>query len=247
MWGFGLRGSVRDRGSGPARRAVAGISAVAAAILVFASAPPSALAASTAGCDPLDSSLCLLPWPNDFFTQPDPSAPTGLRVDISPLATPANGAGVPIDPTDWNRLDGFSPGSPIVTHVPGMDNPQAFAKTDPPTNTDIARSLEGDSPIVVLDATTGVRWPVWAELDRALDLNGNPPPPDRTGLLIHPAVNFTEGHRYIVALRNLRDAQGHVLAPQPAFVDLVSPGGAPGRCARGSGDPGRSACRAGAR
>jgi hypothetical protein len=110
---------------------VAGIAAVAAAILVFAWAPPSAVAALTAGCDPLDPSLCLLPWPNDFFTQPDPSAPTGLRLDISPLATPANVAGMPIDPTDWNRLDGFSPGSPIVTHVPGMDNPQAFAKTAP--------------------------------------------------------------------------------------------------------------------
>jgi hypothetical protein len=227
MWRLGLRGSGRDRGSGPARRAVAGISAVAAAILVFAWAPPSALAAATAGCDPLDPSLCLLPWPNDLFTQPDPSAPTGLRLDISPLATPANVAGVPIDPTDWNRLDGFSPGSPMVTHVPGMDNPQAFAKTAPPTNTDIARSLERDSPIVVLDATTGARWPVWAELDRAVDLNGNPPPPDRTGLLIHPAVNFAEGHRYIVALRALRDAEGHVLAPQPAFADLVSPRGKP--------------------
>jgi hypothetical protein len=56
-----------------------------------------------------------------------------------------------------------------------MDNPQAFVSTDPPTNIDIARSLERGPPVVVIDATTGRRWPVWAELDRSVDLNGNPP------------------------------------------------------------------------
>src|SRR5579885_690117 len=117
-------------------------------------------------CDPIDPSACMLPWPNNFFTRPDASSATGLRLNVNTLATPRNAAGAPIDATDWNRLDGFSPGSPIVTHVPGMDNPQAFTNTDPPTNIDIARSLDRNSPIVLLDATTGRRWPAWAELDR---------------------------------------------------------------------------------
>ena len=60
-------------------------------------------------CDPIDPSLCLLPWPNDFFTRPDPSTATGRRLSIDPQATPQNDAGTPVDPTDWNRLDGFSP------------------------------------------------------------------------------------------------------------------------------------------
>ncbi len=178
-------------------------------------------------CDPIDPSDCLLPWPNDFFTRPDPSTATGLRLNVNTLATPRNAAGAPIDATDWNRLDGFSPGSPIVTHVPGMDNPQAFTNTDPPTNIDIARSLDRNSPIVLLDATTGRRWPAWAELDRSVDLNGNPPPPAQTALIIHPAINLREGHRYIVALRHLRDAQGHVLRPQPAFAQLADGHGKP--------------------
>jgi hypothetical protein len=72
-------------------------------------------------CGPIDPSVCLLPWPNDFFTRPDRSTATGRRLAIDPLATPRNVAGAPIDTSDWNRLDGFSPGSPIVTHVPGMD------------------------------------------------------------------------------------------------------------------------------
>lgn len=178
-------------------------------------------------CDPIDPSLCLLPWPDNFFTRSDPSTATGRRLAISPKATPQNADGTPIDPTDWNRLDGFSPGSPIVTHVPGMDSPRAFANTKPPTNTDIARSLHRRSPIVVIDAHTGRRWPVWAELDRSVDLNGNPPSPAQTALIIHPAKNLAEGDRYIVALRNLKDAQGRVLEPQPAFADLVSRHGKP--------------------
>ena len=48
---------------------------------------------------------------------------------------PRNVAGKPIDPTDWNRADGFSPGSLIVTYVPGLD--LAFAKTDAVPITDI--------------------------------------------------------------------------------------------------------------
>ena len=37
-------------------------------------------------------------------------------------------------------------------------------------------------------------------------------------LLIHPAVNFDEGHRYIVALRNLKDAAGDTIPRRPAFL-----------------------------
>jgi len=44
-----------------------------------------------------------------------------------------------------------------------MDNPQAFANTNLPTNIDIAHSLDAGSPVVVIDATTGQRWPVWTE------------------------------------------------------------------------------------
>ena len=172
-------------------------------------------------CDPIDPSDCMLPWPNDFFTVKDPHSATGLRLAVSPLATPRNAAGLPVDPTDWNRLDGFSPGSQMVTHVPGMDTPQAFARTNPPTNIDIAPSLSSASPVLVLDATTGALWPVWSELDRSHDLNGQPPAAARTALLIHPARNFAEGHRYIVALQSMRDAGGNVLAPQPAFAAIL--------------------------
>src|SRR5262245_17559636 len=88
--------------------------------------PVKSLLDSIAGCDPIDPSVCLLPFPNDYFTAPDPATKTGVRVALSSLAMPRNVAGIPIDPTDWNRNDGFSPGSLIVTRVPGLDTPAAL-------------------------------------------------------------------------------------------------------------------------
>jgi hypothetical protein len=201
-------------------------------VVVMATSMPQAAAADPVQeaaevCDPIDTSACLLPWPNDYFTIADPGTATGLRLNVSPLATPRNAAGAPIDPSDWNRLDGFSPGSQIVTHIPGMDNPQAFAQTSPPTNINIVASLKRTSPVVVLDATTGKLWPVWAELDRSTDLNGNPPAPERTTLLIHPAKDFAEGHRYIVALQHMRDSSGGLIPAQAAFAGFVAGSGQP--------------------
>jgi hypothetical protein len=206
--------------------------AFAVLLVISASATGVALAdpvqEAAAGCDPIDQSDCLLPWPDDYFTVADASTATGIRLNVSQLATPRNASEAPVDPSDWNRLDGFSPGSQIVTHVPGMDNPQAFSNTNPPTNIDIARSLKRKkSPVVVLDATTGKLWPVWSELDRSRDLNGNPPPPERTALLIHPAKDFAEGHRYIVVLRNMRDSSGNVIPAQPVFAAFLAGEGQP--------------------
>jgi len=214
------------------RRTAAALAALAVSATAMVVASPTAGRGARADavqdlagvCDPIDPSACMLPWPDNFFTARDPHSPTGLRLNVSPLATPRNAAGAPVDPGDWNRLDGFSPGSQIVTHVPGMDNPQAFANTSPPTNIDIAPSLSSTSPVLVLDATSGALWPVWAELDRSVDLNGQPPSPDRTALLVHPARSFAEGHRYIVALQHMRDAGGTMLAPQSAFAALLGRG-----------------------
>ncbi|MDQ3145865.1 MAG: hypothetical protein M3R01_02835 [Actinomycetota bacterium] len=122
-------------------------------------------------------------------------------------AMPANVAGVHIDPTDWNRADGFSPGGPVITFAKDLD----LATTGAAPITDIARSRRGDAPIVLLDADTGERHPYFAELDaNAVS--------DRDRLLfVRPARNLTEGHRYVVALRGLRDGDGDLLRPDATF------------------------------
>jgi hypothetical protein len=196
-------------------------SATAAALLAALVAlplPPAALAAggsaaaqpdaAARGCDPIDPTACLLPFPNDWYTRHDPATPTGRRLAFTADLLPVSTAGVATQPEPWNRADGFSPGSTLIAHVPGLD----LARTGAAPVTDIGRSLRRDAPIVVLDATTGERWPYWAELD------ANATDPARQALLVHPARNFADGHRYVVALRSLRDASGAVVPPPAAFA-----------------------------
>jgi hypothetical protein len=185
------------------------------AALMLSAAPAAAADQTKLGCDPIDPAACLLPFPNDFFTRPDKTSPTGLRLNLNVAAMPRNVAGRPIDPTDWNRSDGFSPGSLIVVKVPGMDNAKAFAKTGSVPITDVGASTDPDAPVVVIDATTGERWPIWTELDYSIG-RGADTDAGRM-LLIRPARNFLEGHRYVVALRGMKDAKGRPLAPNAVF------------------------------
>ena len=69
----------------------------------------------------------LLPWPNDALTKRDKTTDTGRRLNLPKALMPRNKNSVPIDPTDMNRADGFSPGSLIIVKVPGLDNPAALA------------------------------------------------------------------------------------------------------------------------
>ncbi|HEY6637403.1 MAG TPA: hypothetical protein VIZ61_06940 [Solirubrobacterales bacterium] len=103
-------------------------------------------------CDPLDPSVCLYPWPNDFFTVPDRATDTGRRLDLDPESTPENAAGKHIDVSDFNRNDGFSPGSPIVTKVPGLDTQQALQNTGAPTLNNLQRSFKRHQAIVLINA-----------------------------------------------------------------------------------------------
>ena len=209
-----------------------------------------AVGTAIGACDELDPRLCLLPFPNDQFTAMDATTPTGRRVDLSPLATPRNVAGKPMDPTEWNRNDGFSPGSMVITHVPGLDLTSTFGlDTTPETGPDAPgadvfalrdgdpdhlleapeRSMAPDAPIVLLDADTGERHPYWAELDEHPETLADGA--DRT-LIVRPLVNFLEGHRYVVAMRDLRGADGQSLAAPTAFAALRdgwSPGAEEGR------------------
>ncbi|MCW2992339.1 MAG: hypothetical protein JWM73_2933 [Solirubrobacterales bacterium] len=150
------------------------------------------------GCDAIDATACLLPFPNDLYTKPA-DTPTGRQVDLSLLAMPRNRAGKPIDPTDWNRADGFSPGSMIITKIAGLDDDAQLEALGAPRiwNPDV--SLGAGTPVAVIDAATGQKQMVWAELDHSIDGLGGAPS-DRV-LIIRPSKNFLEGHRYIVALR----------------------------------------------
>jgi hypothetical protein len=176
---------------------------LAAATASAATPPPDQTASmpNPTGCDSIDASACMLPFPNDLYTKADPSSKTGRRVDFNILAMPRNRAGKPIDPTDQNRADGFSPGSMIITKIAGLNNDAQLQALGAPRIWSPDRSLDPDSPITVLDAETGQRQMVWAELDHSIDSLGAAAGGADSALLIRPAKNFLEGHRYIVALR----------------------------------------------
>ena len=159
----------------------------------------------TCPCEPLDQAACLYPFPSDFLTRADSGTDTGRRVHYHADTMPQNGSNVPIAHADYNLNDGFSPGSAILLKVPGLD----LTETGAVPITDIEQALDANAPILVINATTLQRHLIWAELDANASTDA-----DRS-LILRPAVNFAEGTRYIVALRNLKDA-GSALIPAAA-------------------------------
>lgn len=209
-------------------------------------------------CDFFDNHYCLFPWPNDYFTKTDSSTDTGKRINLNILSMPKNIAGKPIDPTEWNRNDGFSPGQPILVRIPNLNT----VKTGAVPITNISDSMRDSQPVVVIDADSGERQLIWSELDAnltkftacdairpvdaALGIAGDAGLPAAEqikalgdqlraqckallpqieiplfdpgpALIIRPAINFKEGHRYIVALRNLKDGSGNVITAPASF------------------------------
>jgi len=158
-------------------------------------------------CDPLDTRVCLFPFPNDFYTVADPDTDTGRRISFARESMPTNVSGVQVDPTEWNRNDGYSPGALIQTWVAGLD----LEASGIPGVTDIGRSLREDAPIVLVDADTGERKPLWAELDASVSSD------EERALLVRPAVNLEEGHRHVVAIRRLVGRDGAAIPPGDAF------------------------------
>jgi hypothetical protein len=156
-------------------------------------------------------SRCLLPFPDDYYTVRDHTTATGRRVNLKTAAMPANTHGVHIDAAPYNASDGFSPGQAIVVKVPGFDSEAALQRTGAVPINHIGRFQDPNQPIVVIDAATGKRWPIWAEIDSNATSDAS------TALLINPATNFAAGHRYIVALRNLKTASGATIEAPPGF------------------------------
>jgi hypothetical protein len=186
-------------------------------LAALALAAPSAAHAATAsptgaGCDRLDDAACLLPFPNDAFTK-SAKTPTGREVVLRSSQMPRTAKGKAIDPTGWKGLDGFSPGSAILTKVPGWDTDAALKRTGAVSLSDLSTYTKASAPIVVVDATTGKRWPIWAELDANAKAG-------KRLLEIHPAKNFLEGHRYVVVLRDLKRADGSAIRAGKRFAKL---------------------------
>src|SRR5262249_26731023 len=124
---------------------------------------------------------------------------------------PANVLGSHIAADPYNASDGFSQGATILLKVPGIETEADVQATGAVPINHIGRYRQRNTPVVVIDAAPGTRWPIWVEIDSTASA------PSKAALEIHPAVNFASGHRYIVALRNLRDAAGTRIEAPAAF------------------------------
>jgi hypothetical protein len=172
---------------------------------------PAVPSTDAAGCDPLDPRLCYLPFPSDHYTVADETSTTGRRVALPQDGAPVNAEGTPLDVSELNRNDGFSPNTTILTHVPGLD----AEKSRLSSWTDLGASLAVDAPVVVTDVESGERVPLWAELDSRGADDAN-----EQLLVVHPAVALAEGHTYAVALRGLADAAGAQIEAGDAFAAI---------------------------
>ena len=157
------------------------------------------------------NAVCMLPFPDDYYTSADASSPTGRRIDFKTAGMPANVFGTHISATPYNAADGFSQGAAILLKVPGIETVADVQASGAVPINHIGRYRWRKSPVVVIDANTGRRWPIWVEIDSTASN------PAKAALEIHPATNFAAGHRYIVAMRNLRNAAGEKIEAPAGF------------------------------
>ena len=159
-------------------------------------------------CDPLQGE-CLMPWPSSYFLVADESRQSGYQLTFGPESLPQNSKGKHIDPAPYDRLDGFSPATPIMVHFQG-----GVRIDDLPSEWHTDASLADDASMVVFEDAAGelTRVPYWVELD------SRAPSPEESTLIVRPAVLLKEGTRYIVAMRGLTNRVFQPIEPSDAFV-----------------------------
>ncbi len=156
----------------------------------------------TLDCDPIVPEFCGYPFPSNVYTVEDDTTPTGRRTSFGTGLMQGGDSG------PWDRSDGFSAGSPILTQLPGA------VGTGLVPSTRIPDSLLDDASTIILDTETGERVAHWAEIDVRARTE------EERSLVIHPAVRLADNRRYIVAIRDVVDAAGAAIAPSPVFAAL---------------------------
>lgn len=158
-------------------------------------------------CDPLAEGACMLPWPSDRYLAVKAANRTGYTLAYNQDAAWSNVYGFTVDFKPFNRGDGFSPSSQMLTlfSEPADLSDAAFWDS-------IERSEAADHPTVLLDVASGERLPHWVENDaRATD-------PDETVLFIRPLTRLKPNRQYAVAIRGLNGMSGDPLEASAAFA-----------------------------
>lgn len=159
-------------------------------------------------CDPLDPSICALPFPSQHFLKEDASTVTGYRVNFGETSLPVNFDGTPTRPTYFNEHDGFSINTPMIFFFDDI----ALDGTNGPF--DIGAYTDADAETVIVNTTSGERHPHWIEVD------GTAPNDVVRVTLLRPAKPMEWDTQYVVGLRGLKTSTGDDVKVSAAFKAL---------------------------
>ncbi|MCB9706810.1 MAG: hypothetical protein H6711_33505 [Myxococcales bacterium] len=158
-------------------------------------------------CNPIDPSLCALPFPSNFYTVPAETE-SGVRLSLADTSLPPNNADVPFNPTYLNEHDGFSVLTPLVFQLPGATLDGTVGHED------LAAYLSDDAKTILVDVDTGERIPHFIELDAGAKTD------EERLLIIYPVTPLRHGARHVVGVRGLVGGDGEPVAASPGFTAL---------------------------
>lgn len=161
-------------------------------------------------CDSLDPSVCALPWPSNLYLAEDDTTPSGYALNFGESTLPANKREVHISASNYDILDGYGLGTPIMAYFEDLDS------TDLAGEYSIESSMADDSPTLLFEENDGAltRVPHWVELDQSV-ADGEP-----RVLFMRPAVVLNPSSHYIVAFRNLANSNGERIEASAGFAAL---------------------------
>ena len=157
-----------------------GLATAAAALTLLLLIPAGAPAKRIAGvdvkpgCDFTDPAVCQFPWPNDLFTKRDKGTrhgPASRAQEVRHAAEQGRQADRPHGHEPRRRVQ---PRHAMLTKVPGLDTPAAVKRSKLPPLTNLKRGLAKSSPVVLINARTGKRHPIWAEIDSNAEKQDGP-------------------------------------------------------------------------
>ncbi len=216
MFGCTRRGPAAAlRDAMPVRVAALAVACLLGLSLLSVSAASAAGTSTT--CQPYSSTPCLFPFPDNRLTKPDHGSATGLQLNLPQAAMPVNVLRTQVSAAPYDQNDGFSPGSAILLHIPQLETQAALNKTHAVGLLNLSAYKAKNAPIMVIDEKTGQRQMIYAQLD------ANATSAATRNLMVLPASNWQDGHTYVVVMRDLRNAGGHLISA-PAWFEKLRDG-----------------------
>lgn len=165
-------------------------------------------------CDPMDPTLCALPFPSFHHMRKDDTTTTGWRVDLKGLV-PLRG-GIPFHPTFLNELDGFSTMAPILFYMEGLKEAHErgnvfISGLQGPEHIEASVSEQSITLLINVDEHTLV--PHSAEIDY-LD-------PQMPLVMVMPAQPLSHQTHFAVLVVNAMDAKGDRLPRTSGMESLM--------------------------